>query len=285
MKRLFTFSACFLVLIYAVTSVAASNYIYRKRVNWVKTIKANPKDVPLGALHHPYTKITAEQMEAMLLSIKIAKKYMLKKELKTIDVFNSWEARKFAPYLVEALSKVDPDRVVHFSIVNKRPVFILRNDRLTMGNLWVAEDGVHFQFKKLFAKLTGDYESSGEMDKLIRKAKTLRVTLDAHDGQKLSYESPTEIILDPQYNFIDQVYKEREAERLAEEEYMKGKGKKKKKKSKGSYQQANNSSSSSDDAQRGDAAERLRKLENLKKEKLISDQEYKTLREKILSEI
>lgn len=286
MKRLVSYILCAAILLTATVAVAKTEYIYRKRANWVKIKKADPKYVPLGALKQPYTDVTVDQMEAMLLSIKIAKKYLLKKDLKTLDVFNSWEARKFSPYLVEALAKAEPDQVVHFSIINKRPLFILRNDRLTMGHLWVDGEGIHFQFTKLFAKLTGDYESSASMDKLMRKAKTMRVSLEANKGQKLSYASTTEIILDPNYNFVDQMYQEREQDRLAEEQEMRG--------SKGSAPQASSGSQattpgsysgSSTSGSEGDVAARLRKLENLKKQKLISEKEYQDYRKKILSEI
>jgi hypothetical protein len=70
-----------------------------------------------------------------------------------------------APLFVEALSKVTNDQVVNFSVVHKRPTFIIRNDRLTLGNIFVASDGIHFQFTKLFAVLEGDYEASAEINK------------------------------------------------------------------------------------------------------------------------
>lgn len=235
-----------------------SPYIYRQRVNWVKIDKASPKEFPLHDLKHPYTALTPEQMEAMLFSIKISKRYTLKKEIDSVDVFSSWEARKYAPYLVEALAKAEPEQVVSFSIVHKRPFFILRNDRLTMGNLFVASDGIHFQFTKLFAKLEGDYEASGHMDKAVRNAKTMRVTLEAQAGQQLSYASATEVILDPNYNFLAQVEQYKAEEKAQESKEMKGSGA---------------------------IEERLGRLEDLKKQKLITEKEYQDLRKKILSEI
>src|SRR3989338_9893181 len=153
-------------------ALADADYVYRQRINWVKIDKASPKSVPLGSLKHPYTALTVEQMEGMLLSIKISKRYVLKKEIDSADVFNSYEARKYAPFIVEALAKATPDQVVNFSIIHKRPFFILRNDRLTMGNVWAADDGIHFQFAKLFAKITGDYEASAQMDRAVRNAKS-----------------------------------------------------------------------------------------------------------------
>lgn len=300
----------FLLILQSTLVLADAEYVYRQRINWVKIDKASPKNVPLGSLRHPYTALTVEQMEGMLLSIKISKRFLLKKEVDSADVFNSYEARKYAPFIVEALAKASPDQTVNFSIIHKRPFFILRNDRLTMGNAWVADDGIHFQFAKLFAKMTGDYEASAQMDRAVRNAKSLRVTLEAGEGQQLSYASATEIILDPAYDFAAQAYRELEEDRLAEEEAMKGKKAKKEKKAKkkdeeepasqtpstatvssgspstsGSKPSAVTTSSSSSSSSSGDVASRLRRLEQLKKEKLITNQEYRQKREEILSEI
>ncbi|MBI2338847.1 MAG: SHOCT domain-containing protein [Deltaproteobacteria bacterium] len=271
---------------------ADAEYIYRQRINWVKLDRASPKDVPLGSLKHPYTGLTVEQMEGMLLSVKISKRFLLKKEIDSADVFNSYEAKKYAPFIVEALAKATPDQVAHFSIIHKRPFFILRNDRLTMGNVWAADDGIHFQFQKLFAKITGDYEASAQMDKAIRNAKSLRVTLEAGEGQQLSYASATEIILDPGYDFVAQAYREQEEDRLAEEEEMKGKKAKKEAKKKKEESQdlspaptASRAAKNAPSSASGDVAARLRRLDALKKEKLITEQEYQQKRKEILSEI
>ncbi|MDO8520235.1 MAG: SHOCT domain-containing protein [Deltaproteobacteria bacterium] len=261
------FLSAFLALSFFVSGIAAaqSNYIYRQRVSWVKITKASPKKVPLGQLKHPFS-ISEEKMEAMLLSIKLSKKYLIKKELNSVDVFNAWEAQKFAPYLVEALQKVDGDHVVNFSVIHKRPIFLLRKDSLSIADVWAAEDGVHFQFSKLFARIDGDYEASANMDKAVRKAKTMRVVLATQEGQKLAYDSPMEIILDPNFNFISNV-----AVNTAVE--VREKPKKEKKVQAKTVEEPT------------DVGERLRKLDELKRKKLISESEYQKLREKILQEI
>lgn len=279
-KSLFViFLGCF----FATQAFAGSDYIYRHRVQWVKIKQANPKDVPLGSLKHPFTGVNADQMEAMLLAIKINKKYMFKKDLKTIDVFSTFEARKFAPMLVRALSQVDADQVVNFSVVHKRPIFILRNDYISIANLWASDDGVHVQFTKLFAKLDGDYEASANADKFLKKAKGIHLTLEAGPGQKLSYFGPTEIILDPNHDFITQVAGEKKAEGDAEEASLMGN-----KRSKNVAEKSPSSLSeraSQEPQESGDAAERLQKIKTLRDQKLISGEEYQQLRKKILSEI
>lgn len=309
-KKIFVFLVLFLTLP-LFSGWAKNDYIYRQRVNWVKVDKADPKEIPLSDLRHPYTAISSNQMEAMLLSIKISKKHLLKKEVNSVDVFNTFEARKYSSYLVDALSRVGPEQVVNFSIVHKRPLFILRNDRLTMGNLFVAGDGVHFQFTKLFAKLSGDYEASANMDKMVRKAKTSRVSLEASEGQVLSYTNPTEIILQTGFDFIPLARQNEEEKKKEEEEAMKAKMTKKgaassKKNegddlSRGEPEKTTKEESSSDedmmtarsyktgvveseDNQKS-ASQKLKEIEDLKKEKLISEKEYQELRKKILSEL
>ncbi len=260
------------------------NYIYRQKANWVVIEKASSKEVPLGSFKHPVNSINVNEMEAMMLSIKIDRKYLLKKEIETVDVFNSFEARKFAAFFVEALAKLDNDSVVNFAIIHKRPIFILQNDRISTGNLWVSDDGVHFQFSKLFAKIEGDYESSVNMDKSLRKAKTTRVSLAATPGQKLSYNSPTEIILEPTHDFISQTTAERADDQVAENQVLKGS------KSRGNV--SDDAAESSIRTARpvaskpsGSVADRLKQLDNLKAQKLVTDAEYQKLRQKILSDI
>lgn len=287
-----------LLLFYSASSVAASNYIYRQRLNWVKITKASPSELQLGTLRHPFAGITVEQAEGMLLSIKIAKKYLLKKEIQTADVFNSWEARKFAPHLVEALSRVDPDHVVNFSVIHKRPAFILRNDRLTIGNVWAADDGIHFRFSKLFAKMDGDYEATANMDRAVRKAKTMRVTLEAHEGQKLSYSNPTEVILDPAFNFAAQVAAVRQQALAEENAELEGSSKRivekekkekvkaaKKAKTEDQPKVAASNAATEDASLAVGTEDRLKKLDELKAKKLVTEKEYREARRRILSEI
>jgi len=281
---LFLFFFCFSF------SVQAENtYIYRQKINWVKLDKADPKDVPLGSLKHPYTSVSTEEMEAMLLSIKIAKRYALKKTVESVDVFNSWEARRYAPFLVEGLAKVDPDHVINFALIHKRPAFILQNDYITMGNVWADSEGIHFQFTKLFAKISGDYEASAHTDKTLRKVKSQRLALEAGPGQKLSYYSAMEVIMDPAHNFISEAQVELARRQAEEESLLQGKAAKKKKGKAArelvTEEEKQEAADAGEASGSQDVAGRLRELEKLKTDKLISEQEYQNLRKKIMQEI
>jgi len=272
MKKLLLLLITF-TLILPTIGWARSEYIFRQGVKWVKIKDADSKETPLNTIRQPFNQINTDQMEAMLLSIKISKKFVLKKEINTQDVFNAIEARQFAPYFVEALGKAGPDQVINFAVIHKRPAFILQNDRITLGNMWMAEDGLHLRFDKLFAKIEGDYQASAHTDKAIKKAKTLNVTLEANEGQKLSYASPMEVILDNHFGFIGSVATERAEEEAQEEENLKPQ--KYRKDTPSTYSTPVKSSPS----------ERLKKLDELKKQNLITDKEYQDLRKKILSEI
>lgn len=279
MKRNFLKTAMMLgaLLGFGAQSVlASSDYIYRQRVNWVKLEKANGNKIPLSDLRHPTNSITVDQMEAMLLSIKINKNYLIKSGMSSLEIFNTFEARKYAPLIVEALSKASSDQVVNFSIVHKRPMFILRNDLLTMGNVFVAADGVHFQFTKLFAQLQGDYQASTEINKAFRKAKTSRVALEAGEGQVLSYTDPYEVIMSTSHNFASGV-RERDLMRQREDaDSMRPASKRGKR---------DLESSESGGSYAKSPTERLKELDGLKAQKLVTEAEYQQLRKKILSEL
>lgn len=276
------------LLAFAPSASAKIDYLYRVWVNWVKLDDANPKLVPVGSLKHP-SSVSADQIEAMLLSIKINRKYLLAKDVESIDVFNSYEARKMAAYFAEGLSKASPDQVVDFSLVHKRPTFILRRDYITMGKIFVTDDGVHFQFSKIFAAISGDYQASAQTDKIIRDAKTRRLSLAAGPGQKLSYDSPMEIILDPNYNFSGQ-YQVNQAELKEQEQTeMKGVASDNKVEEKSDKKKVAPSPVIAAPRQAAPASQdpsaRLKKLDDLKKQGLINDKEYQDLRKKILSEL
>ncbi|MBX7147600.1 hypothetical protein K1X76_00820 [bacterium] len=283
MKKIQLFTAL-MGLFVSFSVFAKEEYLYRRNVNWVKINDASSKDIPLGTLKHPNNSISVEQMEGMLLSIKINKQAMFKKEVNSVDVFDAWEARQYAPLLAEGLSKAGPDQVVNFSMVHKRPIFILQKDYISIANVFVATDGVHFQFTKLYAKIEGDYQAAHDMDKALRKAHTMRLALDAGAGQMLSYNGTSEIVLDPAYDFVSQAYNRLAKAREDEEQSLRGKKAAKKEVSEEQKLKPGVSSTPSY-SNSGDPAARLKKLDTLKAQKLITDKEYQDLRKKILSEL
>lgn len=256
--------------------VMAGDYIYRQHINWVKLNKASSKDVNVASIKQPFTGLNVGQMEALLESVKLSKRYLLQKKIETRDIFNSDEAARFASPLVEALAKAQGDEIVDFSVIHKRPLFLLQNDSLTMGSMWAASDGIHIIFSKLFAKLQGDYQASANTERAVRNAKSLRVTLEAAPGQTLSYDHPMEIIVALNQDF--DALKVAETPAPIENKKAVVIATKSSPAASAPAVQAQPTASKS-------AAQRLQDLDTLKTQKLISEQEYQTLRKKILSEI
>jgi hypothetical protein len=170
------------------TTVLAENkaYVYRKRAEWVKLTKLSSKQLAGQSLYHPYSEMTNEQMVSFLSTLKMNKAQVLKKGFKTSEIFSVDEANRFAPHIIRALTQAGPNQVVNMSIIHKRPYFVVRNDYISLLKIYAKEDGIHFYFSKLFAKLKGDYEQASNMYKAIRKAKSLRVNLAAAPGQIIS---------------------------------------------------------------------------------------------------
>lgn len=248
----------------------SKTYIYRHRANWVKLVKLRKKQLGGVALDHPY-KISTSDMENMLLSIRISKSALFSKKSKIKDVFSIEEAKKYAPLLVTALRKAQPNQVVNFSIIHQRPNMILRNDYLSMVNLYVTSDGIHFNFRKLFAQMSGDYLQASNLDKSIRKAKGIRVSLEAGEGQRLAYDDE-ELIFDKNFD------SSATAKRVAPET-KKSRLKKTKKQKMAKIEKTNESSGNSD------VMSRLKKLDELKDAGLISNTEYKEKKKDILNDL
>ncbi|MBU0505633.1 MAG: hypothetical protein ABII18_10185 [bacterium] len=181
------------------TTVLAENksYVYRKRAEWVKLTELSSKQLAGQSLYHPYSEMTNDQMVSFLSSLKMNKAQVLKKGFKTAEIFSKEEANRFAPHVINALLQATPNQVVNVSIIHKRPYFVVRNDYISLVNVYVKEDGVHFYFSKLFAKLNGDYEQATNMYKAIRKAKSIRVSLAPAPNQIIG-SNGKEIVVIPQ---------------------------------------------------------------------------------------
>lgn len=257
---------------------AKSDYIYRSRANWVKLEKLSKKQLAGQILAHPFKSITTDQLVSMLMSLKMSKAQLFSKEIKTQEVFSIGEARKFAPIILKAFRKADPNEVVNVSMVHKRPHFVIRNDYLSMMNFYVTDEGLHVHFMKLFAKLKGEYKQASKMYQEISKSKGIRVSLEAVPGQTLLAEVD-EVIFDLNYDFVNNVTLPSEKVALDYDDTPEDESKPKKEKSKKkkSYKKK---SSSSDSVQ-----SRLSKLKNLYDEGLISKKDYDAKKGEILSDL
>lgn len=271
MKKTTTFIFLMALMMLSAPAFPAKNYLYRHRANWVKLEKLSNKQLAGEQLHHPYQSISSEQMAAMLLSITINKGKLFKSEKETLQIFSSEEASQYAPLLVQALAQATPNQVVNMAVVHKRPYFIVRNDLISVVNVFVQGSELHFNFTKIFAKLEGDYKQASRLDRAVSNAKGIRTNLVTMPGQTLTADG-REIILDLGHDFL--------ADAAAAGE--------------SSVQTTAGETSKASDvvsqetiatAQQGDVTARLKKLEELRKERLITEAEYQEKKFKILDEL
>lgn len=284
MKKFLKFSllTVFLVSSFSYNGHAKNKaYIYQSNVNWVKLVKLSKKQMAGQTLDHP-AEFSNSAIEDMLLSITLNQASLFKKEVKEKEVFNSIEARKYAPFIAEALNKAGPNEVVNVSIVHKRPYFILQNDYITNINIYKTSQGLHFYFNKLYAKIVGDYKQASQMTESIQKARSLNVSLQATPGQKLAMNNGIELIMDTQHSFADNVAAFQEKNQQNNEENLKAKSRRKATPEKENVSSAAPTNTASEDSS---LKARLQKLEDLKKDKLVTEAEYQQKRKEILQDL
>src|SRR3990167_4362223 len=250
--------------------------------NYVKLIKMKEKIAEDRVSTHPAT-VSIEQMEAFLASLRYNKAMLFREEMKDRRIFNDEEAKKFAPYLVEALAEADPFEQIAFSIVTKRPHFIIRNDAVNQGLMWVHKNELHVKFLKLAAKLTGDYKMRGTGDRIVQQARGVRVSLDTIQGQKLSFEDGSEIIIDMNADWptiLAQVQAQDDAEKKTKSSLKIFQ----KNKDKVAQVETTNPVITSPSAG-GSVEARLKTLKELKDKGLISPQDYELKKKEILKNL
>ncbi len=287
MKKTLWFYALILLTFPALAQ--ASNTIYSQPNNpgnFVKLEKFKPKE---GTLNQPHT-FTDSEMRGILRSLKYGKKLILLKESPNRDIFDLEYIDKYTPYLIEAFSKATPEQAVIWSVVQKRPYFILRNDKLTVVRMWVSGSELHISFIKTEAKLQGDYQAKTTGQRLIDQAQGIGVSLEPQQSQKFALDSTEELILDLNANWqqiADSI--DAEDERLKAEAEAAKKGKK--------TAAAKGVSSSSDGPaaapaaipvsakDQGDAQARLSELKALKDKGLINEKDYEEKKKEILKDL
>lgn len=180
--------------------LAKEQFIYQQGVNHVKVSHMPKKEREGLVVEHP-TVFTVDQMTDMLLSLKIARRHLVKKDVDDQQLFSPDEAARFAPYLVQAFERVEAEEWVSLTVVHKRPLVVIRNDRLTLGHLWVSGGKLVIRFDKVYAKLSGDYEASSNHNRQLNEATSVRLSLESGPGQTLSANDSHEIALDIAFDY------------------------------------------------------------------------------------
>lgn len=257
----------------AKTTYIATNH----RFNYVKLKEVKSSVAEQRAMTHP-EKIDVEKLRAALTSIKLSRRHLIKEKIDTQRVFSDSAVSFLAPNLARAFEQASPMEEVVFSYLQKNPIFILRNDRINIAQAWMHDNKLHIKFLKLYAKLIGDTDKRGTERRAINRATGLRIDLELGPGQQMGITDSEELVLDLGYDFA------------AEPEIRKALAGESSDDKPGPA--ASSKGTGAKDAAAAPAAaaaaptgvkERLEMLEELKKEKLITEKEYQQKRKEILN--
>lgn len=271
----------FVILIASLLPAAAyakkTTYIVTNhRFNYVKLVEVKPRVAEARQMTHP-KEMDEGQMRSILQSIKLSHRHLVGKDVDTNDAFDESSINYLASAFVKAFREAGPTDEVAFSFLMKNPYFIIRNDRLNLGTAWIHENELHIKFSKLYAKVVGDTDARGHEAKAVANARGLRIDLEMQPGQQMGVEDPEELQVDLTHNFGADV-----STAAAEEPQKEKKKKGKKEVAKVEEEQATTAAPA---ASSGTVEERLQRLDQLKKDKLITDREYKEKKKEILKDL
>ncbi len=265
-KRAITIAVC-LGLLGAVGSCGFKNrkgyYYDNHRFNYVRAEKF--KDIGDRNLTQPYT-FSEPEMSSILRMIEVNKGSFASKNVKVKEIFDSYAVQKLTPHIVKAFQEIGPDQRVGFGFLQKHPTFVLRNDRLSTGWMWVEDGKLHVLFDLIYVKITSDINKRGytAIHQQVAKSRGLRISFDLQPGQEYG-DSTKELVIEPSvYTMIAEKEKQK-AEELATKgiddtvkiEVVKDKTTK----------------------------DRLKELKTLRKERMITEEEYQQKREAILNQL
>lgn len=203
MKRLTAFAVAALILWPALAQARKTTYIATNhRFNYVKLKEVKSSVAAERHMTQP-VQLDRQGLREALKSIKLSRSYIIKKEVDTQHVFNDTSIDFLAPNLAKAFSQANDREEIVFSYLMKNPLFILRNDRLNLGKMWVSGNELHIKFIKLYAKVTGDTDKRGNEAKAVARSRGLRIKLELGPGQQVAIEDHSEIILNLNYNYAE----------------------------------------------------------------------------------
>jgi len=273
----------------AKTTYIATNH----RFNYVKLKEVKKSVAEARGMTHP-ARIDEQGLKIALKSIMLSRSYLIKKQVDTQRVFDDYAAEFLAHNMSIAFAQAKPDEQVVFSYLQKNPIFVIRNDRINLGKAWLQGDKLHIKFTKLYAKVTGDIDKRGNESKAIAKARGLRIRLDLKSGQMMAVDDPEELILDINYNYAKDLEEEKQKEpevikTMAGEEIAAptapaAKGGKAAASSAATTTTAGTAVAANSSGEEG-IESRLRTLDQLRKDNLITNKEYKEKKKEILKDL
>lgn len=258
----------------AVGTASAGDTIYKSKnkIDFIKLDGAKKAEKE-GGLNHPYT-FTGEQMKAILGSIKFNKKILMMKDIENRNLFDETNVEFLTPYLIEAFQKAKPDEVVVISYFTRDTKLVIQNDRLTVMRAFLKNDGLHIKFTKTYAKMLGDRTTQGAA-MASANARGMRVSLELQPGQNRVSWDPEELVFDlSQFTGV--------APAIAEKTPPKKEKVKKEKKGKEIVAE---DAVKTEDAGNQSVKDRLKQLDDLKKDEMITEKEYQAKRKELLKEL
>lgn len=275
LRRIATFVIAFLLVV-SLGHASTSIYKSPNKIDSIKTGKAK-KNEKEGGLNHPYT-FSDEQIRSILGSFRFNKKIIILKDVENRQLFDEKNVEFLAPYLIEAFQKVKPEEVVVVSYFTRDSKFVIQDDRLTVFRAFVKNDGLHVKFTKLYAKMLGDRTTMGAT-RATQEARSLRVGLEIQPGQNQVSWDPEELVVDLNHFSKEGV--------VVDEKKPESK-----KEKKGKIVQKTKTATATSDANTEDNAEkfksireRLKELDQLKKDEMITGKEYERKRKELLKEL
>ena len=289
MKKIAIYASLLAVTAWGSTGLAKTEYVYKQPnnpANFIKLADIGKDEAQTLQLNQPY-QFTEDQMADILRSLRYNRKALFSDKIKTRRIFEEEYIEKYTPLLVKAFNESEKDQIVYWSVVQKRPFYVIRDDKLTQVAMWVTGQELHMRFDKTEAKLLGDYQArTQEGKKMRRNAIGLRISLEPQQGQKLSFNSSREIVLDINSNWEAIVTEiEAEEERIQKQlEYEKARGSKRKKlKAEMDKQEtAPPPPPPVSEKDKAGAEDRLEELKRLKDKGLINQKDYDKKKDEIL---
>ncbi|MBI3541257.1 MAG: hypothetical protein HY073_03865 [Deltaproteobacteria bacterium] len=254
------------VLVLCGHAVRADQVIYKSpnKIDFVKIEKASKDQRKAGAFKHPHD-FQPEELQKVLASIRFNKKALLSKDIQNDRLYDDKNIDVLSPYLMEAFKKAGPEEKVVVSYFTHNTKLAVPDDRLTVFETFVREDGLHLRFNKLYAKMLGDRTTMGSA-RASQEAQSLRVSLELQPGQNRIAWGPEEIIIDPTRVGMEVVPQE-----TASEVANQGKP------AKSTLPAANNDGKT--------IRVRMKELEQLKKDELITNEEYQKKHNELLKQL
>ncbi|PIR20817.1 MAG: hypothetical protein COV45_04475 [Deltaproteobacteria bacterium CG11_big_fil_rev_8_21_14_0_20_47_16] len=222
------------------------------RMDFVKLDTMKSKLVKARNPQHP-AQISVEQMKLYLSSIIVSENNLLKKAPEIERVYNDSAVDFLAPIIVKAFNNAKPDEAVTVSWLTKDPYFVIRNDRIAISTMWVQNGQLYVQFNKLLAKLVGDTDKKDNINFVVGNAKSLHIKLVSNGSVVVTNKHKHEVAINMAGDF--------------------------------SNVQTPDTATAQTSTSKSTVKQRLMDLDQLRKDKMITEPEYLSKRKKILDNL